>query len=110
MKSSLQLKIKVKAQKKWNKEPVLLNPVFFMFHKGFEWKEVSGYGQYSIFCNGHKDYIFGTWAKVQIWFLWRIFWLRNRFYWRLRYNYPYRFKRWKKSLFEKKQQPDLLPF
>ena len=108
MKGSYQLNIKVKAFKKWNQEPVLLKPVFFMFYKGFEWREVSGYGKYSYFATGHNDYIFGTWAKCKIWFIWRLYWGRNVFWRRIRYAYPHRLRKWIKSLFQKKV--DTLPF
>ena len=110
MKSCFTLNIKIKATNKLMKKPVVLQPVFFMYHKAFEVKVVKGWLSGSIFCSKISDFEYNWYAKCQIWFIWKLYWLRNVFWRKVRYQLPYRFRKYLKSKFVKSNAIDDLPF
>lgn len=108
MKSSLRLPIKIKATNKLMNKPVVLEPVFFMYHKGFEMFVIEGFLSGSIFCCKISDFEYNLYAKIQIWFIWKIYWCRNVFWRYVRYQFPYKVRMYFKN--RNKIPTDELPF
>ena len=108
MKSHLHLNIRIKAKDKLMKWDVVLNPVFFMYHNAFEVKVVEGPLSSSIFCCKISDFEYNWYAKLQIWFIWKIYWCRNVFWRYVRYQFPAKVRRYFKNRNQKGS--DDLPF
>ena len=108
MKSHLHLNIRIKAKDKLMKWDVVLNPVFFMYHNAFEVKVVEGPLSSSIFCCKISDFEYNWYAKLQIWFIWKIYWCRNVFWRYVRYHFPAKVRRFFKNRNQKGS--DDLPF
>lgn len=106
MKSSLTIPIKIKAVNKLMQKPVVLEPVFFMCHNGFQVKVVEGFLSGSIFCCKITDFEYGFYAKCQIWLVSKVYWWRNIFWRYFRYQFPYKVRLY----FKKKNIVDDLPF
>lgn len=107
MKSSLRLPIRIKAKHKLMKWEVVLNPVFFMYKNAFEVKVIEGSLSSSIFCCKISEFEYSLYAKCQIWFVWKIYWLRNVFWRYISYQLPYKIRIHFKT---KNPMSDDLPF
>jgi len=88
----LRLPIRIKAKDKVMKWDVVLKPIFFDFSDGLEVKVIEGPLCDSIFCCKISDFEYDWYGKIQIWILWKFFWIRNVFWRHIRYYYPYRIK------------------
>ena len=101
--------MKLKAKLKWSGEDVLILPVFFSWHVGLQYKCVTGYRQYSIFCDRRSDFIFPIQTEVAMFFVKIWYWIKKYAYMQIRYWIPYKIKRFIKRVVSKKEISDL-PF
>jgi len=97
--------ILLKVKKASNNETVLVKPVFHIWYVGLEFKDMTGYGASSYFCNRIDKYIFPTKAKVQLFFIRIWYWVKMWLWFQIRRRLPNYIKR----KFRKKLYGDL-PF